>query len=406
MTNRGSDIDGALESMAPRGWLIEKLPATLLLVVALGWIAGIRWSLAGGAPPGLLNAIALASGPVALILIAGLLWGVTSERSARRFARTAQAMRDEAMRLETVLAAMAERMTELQQAGAETSEGIAGVNDAMSANIDTLGRHSLLLGAAATAAREEMKTLVTDLPRIEERMSQMTGLLGGAGQIVEGHATALQALLLALTQKGREAEEVAVAAASKLAEQLDRIEALGKAVDPALLADAAERANRTAQAAGAHLARQMAALSDAISRLEARVATAAQTSREAEDDQFSHRATLLIDALNSAAIDVTRLLSREVAEAQWAAYLRGERGVFTRAAVTLLARSEAREIRRLYAEDAEFHAQVGRYIHDFEALLRPLLARDDGTALSMVLISSDMGKLYVALAQAIERLRR
>jgi hypothetical protein len=49
---------------------------------------------------------------------------------------------------------------------------------------------------------------------------------------------------------------------------------------------------------------------------------------------------------------------------------------------------------------------VNRYIHDFEAMLRRVLADRDGTALGVTLLSSDMGKLYVALAQAIDRLRR
>ena len=52
-----------------------------------------------------------------------------------------------------------------------------------------------------------------------------------------------------------------------------------------------------------------------------------------------------------------------------------------------------------------FRDQVNRYIHDFEAMLRHILATRDGSLLGVTLLSADMGKLYVALAQAIERLR-
>ena len=38
-------------------------------------------------------------------------------------------------------------------------------------------------------------------------------------------------------------------------------------------------------------------------------------------------------------------------------------------------------------------------------MLRAILQQADGSPLSITLLSSDMGKLYVALAQAIERLR-
>ena len=48
---------------------------------------------------------------------------------------------------------------------------------------------------------------------------------------------------------------------------------------------------------------------------------------------------------------------------------------------------------------------MNRYIHDFEAMLRRVLSSRDGNPLGVTLLSSDMGKLYVALAQAIERLR-
>ena len=42
---------------------------------------------------------------------------------------------------------------------------------------------------------------------------------------------------------------------------------------------------------------------------------------------------------------------------------------------------------------------------DFEAMLRRILADGEGNTLAVTLLSSDMGKLYVALAQAIQHLR-
>jgi len=73
--------------------------------------------------------------------------------------------------------------------------------------------------------------------------------------------------------------------------------------------------------------------------------------------------------------------------------------------VRLLDSTESREIARHYEDEAEFREQVNRYIHDFEAMLRRVLADRDGSPLGVTILSSDMGKLYVALAQAIERLR-
>src|SRR3546814_13638858 len=87
---------------------------------------------------------------------------------------------------------------------------------------------------------------------------------------------------------------------------------------------------------------------------------------------------VLIEALNSTAIDVSKILSNEVADSSWAAYLKGDRGVFTRRAVKLLDAGEAREIAHHYDQDLEFREHVNRYIHDFEAMLRHILATRDG----------------------------
>ena len=80
-------------------------------------------------------------------------------------------------------------------------------------------------------------------------------------------------------------------------------------------------------------------------------------------------------------------------------------GIFARRAVKLLDTSETKEILRLYQNDDGFHAAVNQFIHDFEAMLRLLIGARDGSAISVTLLSSDIGKLYVALAQAIDRLR-
>ena len=138
-------------------------------------------------------------------------------------------------------------------------------------------------------------------------------------------------------------------------------------------------------------------------------AKAAQTEGQfgsLDEEGFARRMALLTESLNSAAIDVAKILSNEVTDTAWQNYLKGDRGVFTRRAVRLLNNQEVRVIARHYDEDSEFRAQVNRYIHDFEAMMRVLLSTRDGHVVSVTLLSSDVGKLYVALAQAIERLRQ
>ncbi|OYY79343.1 MAG: hypothetical protein B7Y43_02695 [Sphingomonas sp. 28-62-20] len=183
--------------------------------------------------------------------------------------------------------------------------------------------------------------------------------------------------------------------------------AVGNAVESQVhaIAAAADNAVEAAARASDRLTQQMLTIAETTSLVENRIEDARAEREKADSDSFARRASLLIEALNSGAIDIAKGFSSEVSDSAWAAYLKGDRGVFTRRAVRLLDAGEARDVARLYDGDGAFREQVNRYIHDFEAMLRTILAQRDGAPMSVTLLSSDMGKLYVALAQAIERLR-
>lgn len=183
--------------------------------------------------------------------------------------------------------------------------------------------------------------------------------------------------------------------------------AIGTKIDDRIadINSASQRAASAADTAAQHLLLQVTSLSAAGSALEQRIVDTKKALEEADRDNLTRRVALLTESLNSTAIDVTKILSNEVTDSAWEAYLKGDRSVFARRAVRLIDNSEAREILRHYEEDMEFRGHVNRYIHDFEAILRNLLGSRDGSSLSVTLLSSDMGKLYVMLAQAIERLR-
>jgi hypothetical protein len=150
---------------------------------------------------------------------------------------------------------------------------------------------------------------------------------------------------------------------------------------------------------------QLAEIDEMTSNVEQRIAETRDSFEGINDDSFARRMVLLTESLNSTAIDVAKIMSNDVTDTAWAAYLKGDRGVFTRRAVRLLDAGEARTIAEHYGNDSEFRGHVNRYIHDFEAMMRVLLSTRDGHAIGVTLLSSDVGKLYVALAQAIERLR-
>lgn len=177
-----------------------------------------------------------------------------------------------------------------------------------------------------------------------------------------------------------------------------------KALDTAMR-EAFDRNLALASDVEERIASQLQRVDEMAANLEHRVQEAHSSFGAIDDDGFARRMALLTESLNSAAIDVAKILSNEVTDTAWAAYLKGDRGVFTRRAVRLLDSGEAKIIAAHYDDDAEFREHVNRYIHDFESMMRVLLSTRDGNAIGVTLLSSDVGKLYVALAQAIERLR-
>ena len=199
--------------------------------------------------------------------------------------------------------------------------------------------------------------------------------------------------------------EAALALEQAGAEAMQRASSVTVERQIAAILDAGDAATEAAQRMSERLTRQMLAIADSTAKVESRIEDARTEREEADRESFARRVSLLIEALNSASIDIAKCFSNEVSDSAWAAYLKGDRGIFTRRAVRLLDTGEARDIARLYEEDPAFREQVNRYVHDFEAMLRTILGQPDGSPLGVTLLSSDMGKLYVALAQAIRRLR-
>lgn len=297
-------------------------------------------------------------------------------------------------RLEAISEALVGRAEEaeslLRGQGSRLTEWLESTQGGLQANRDLVDRLRAALDAADQDARRITEgagpLLVTALLRVKDTADQAA-------------ERARQALSRAIPEAAQQLAEASEDALQK---------AVGETVERRMadIARAADDAVKAANQAAERLTRQLLTIADTSASLEQRVADADQAAEARDRDHFSRRSALLIESLNSTAIDVTKILSNDVTDSAWSAYLKGDRGVFTRRAVRLLDAGESREIALHYDNDAEFRDHVNRYIHDFEAMLRIILAARDGNALGVAILSSDMGKLYVALAQAIERLRQ
>ncbi|MBL8657956.1 MAG: ATPase [Altererythrobacter sp.] len=381
--------------------------------------------------------------------------GETAERvlagSAESFAATVTANADQLSDAEAAVSRLTDasvRLLELIQAAAthsrsELPAAIEGFEERLGSARDSSGA----IRAALQDARELSDAVSASLGEMRGAGDAAIGTLDSFGTRLTGtaqeQATTLAALRDQLAAAHSDNRALAESIASELSAAITRLRDSGKALfsdlessqsaqvaalagrvgeesaqtieraigerTQAALAQLDEATARSAEAskeAIANLRDQLARVHELTSNLENRAARAREQVEEQVDSDFSRRMALITESLNSHSIDIAKALSTEVTDTAWAAYLKGDRGVFTRRAVRLVDGGEAREISTLFEADHEFREHVSRYIHDFEAMLRTMLSTRDGQALGVTLLSSDMGKLYVALAQAIQRLRQ
>ena len=275
---------------------------------------------------------------------------------------------------------------------------------------------------AAEVAIAGFRTQLTE--QSDDALARLQGLRGGFARLAEESGAlagdtqdrlreALGAIEGAIVQTFAMLDDGAREKSVTLAETIggEAVQALERALRNesaatiGKLEQAAAHASGVGREAAIQLRDQLIKVNELTGNLEHRVMRAREMAEDPVNNDFTRRMALITDSLNSAAIDITCALTIEVADTAWDAYLKGDRGIFTRRAVRLIDNGTAKDIAALYSENEAFKANVSRYIHDFEVLLRGTLSTRDGHVLSVMMLGSDMGKLYVALAQAIQRFR-
>lgn len=275
---------------------------------------------------------------------------------------------------------------------------------------------------AADAVIRELETALGE--QTDDAMARLQGLRSGFARLAEESGalatdsqdqlrtslgeidSAITASFTLLENGARERlGELAQSLGSEAVAALERALRNESAATIGKLEQAASHASGVGREATVQLRDSLAMVNELTGNLEQRIARAREQAEEQVNNDFVRRMALITDSLNSAAIDIGGALSNEVSDTVWEAYLKGDRGIFSRRAVRLIDNGTARNIADLYQQDDTFKANVSRYIHDFEAMLRSILSTRNGNVLSVTMLGSDMGKLYVALAQAIKRFR-
>lgn len=295
----------------------------------------------------------------------------------------------------------------MREAAIEASDRIRASATSIAEQQDRFTTLLATLDEGVGQAGERLTSLASSISEAQteaSRLSHETGpaLIDAMVQVKEAAAHA--------AERAREAIANVVPQSAKSLSEATR-DALEKVIREEIEQRLAEVQTTAAQAVEAarsasdRLTEQMITLGRSATALEQHMEQVSSEQREKDSEAFARRVAMLIDSMHSASIDVGKILSDEVDDKAWDSYLKGNRGVFTRRAVRLLEGSETRSIRTHYEADAEFQQSVNRYVHDFEAMMRRVVADKDGGIIAVTLMSSDTGKLYAALSQVVDKKR-
>jgi ABC-type transporter Mla subunit MlaD len=335
-----------------------------------------------------------------------------------------QGLDDQSEQLQRTVAEVEERLSERLSGTRQSMVGLETeaqrLFDAVTGLGASVSEGSALIGDAASALASERGEIVRLSAQLEGHFDAARGALNAietnaaaaAAEVASGLGAEVARIAAATGDAAHEMRSALAKVVSDAMAALD--EAAGSRAASAfgapLLAEIASieavsaRAAAASQSAADRLAGQMFKLVETVGIVESRVGEVETRFAVRERNSLAARSVRIIEQLNGATVDVARLLTVSVGDSEWDAYLKGDHSVFARAVVPHLDRETARRMARLFKHDPEFRAEATHFCQLFEGLVQRLLGDNDGEALAATMLSSDIGKIYVAIADAIERL--
>lgn len=320
--------------------------------------------------------------------------GALEHRLDERMAATAESFAALDARAEGLIAQTAA----LRDATHDQAQSIAVASDIFARERAVFATAAAALGDKFDHARTVLDDLDAATARINAGTAEQLGhTFKRVRSMSEVSSTALGSMLERIIGEARLALEQAGTATAEAA--------FGVPIRREVLAveAAAGRAGAVAEAAAQRVAGQARAMTAQIEAVDFKVEEIETRLDVRARDTLSARSTRLIEMLNAASVDVARLLAIDASEKAWVRYLKGDRSIFARRIVRLIDRPTTAKIARHFVHDEAFHAEASHYLELFERLSKRLLADPDGDALLATVVSSDIGKLYVAIARATKR---
>ncbi len=114
-------------------------------------------------------------------------------------------------------------------------------------------------------------------------------------------------------------------------------------------------------------------------------------------------ASAVLDRLQGFSVDMAHIFTPKSEETLWQRYYEGDKAVFMRHITQKISESQSKKVKDLYRKNNEFKTTVDRYMQEFEEMTKNAGQLSDGQLLMSVLIGSDVGRLYMVLADVLRK---
>lgn len=123
--------------------------------------------------------------------------------------------------------------------------------------------------------------------------------------------------------------------------------------------------------------------------------------KEKQNHDLLVEASSIVGQLQQFSVELAHLFSPKNEEILWKRYYSGDKTVFMRHLREEIKTTKAEKIRKLYRENMAFQTAVNHYMQSFEQMTYEAKENSADSPLLGVLIGSDVGRLYMVLAEVI-----
>lgn len=118
---------------------------------------------------------------------------------------------------------------------------------------------------------------------------------------------------------------------------------------------------------------------------------------------FLQNASAILDKLQTFSIDMAHIFTPKSESTLWKKYYDGDKTVFMRHITRMISETQHKQIKELYMENTDFNQAINRYMSEFEDMTQAVQKEDENKLLMSILIGSDIGRLYMVLADVLKR---